>query len=98
MDLSRRNAMLSAALALSAASLAGPSLAQTMGDEMHEHPRIVAAIREMEDTIRYLEAAPHDFGGYKQQAVEDTRRAIASLRMALRYREVRDRERREFGR
>ncbi len=97
-DLTRRNVMLSAALALSAAAVARPSLAQTMGDETREHPRIVTAIREMEDAIRYLEGAPHDFGGYKSAAIADTRRAIESLRMALRYREFRDRERREFGR
>jgi hypothetical protein len=93
MDISRRNVMLTAALAVSAATLARTSVAQTMGDEMREHPRIITAIREMEDAIRYMEAAPHDFGGFKARAIEDTRRAIDSLRMALHFREHRDRER-----
>ena len=90
MDISRRNVMLTAALAVSAATLARTSVAQTMGDEMREHPRIITA---MEDAIRYMEAAPHDFGGFKARAIEDTRRAIDSLRMALHFREHRDRER-----
>jgi hypothetical protein len=75
-----------------ALSLAATASAQDMRDEMREHPRIVTAIREMEDALRYLESAPHDFGGYKAAAIADTRRAIESLRMALRYREHRDRE------
>jgi len=97
MDISRRNVMLTAALAVSAATLARTSVAQTMGDEMRDHPRIVRAIHEMEDAVRYMEEAPHDFGGFKARAIEDTRRAIESLRMALRYREHHDRER-EFDR
>jgi len=65
MDISRRNVMLTAALAVSAATLARTSVAQTMGDEMRDHPRIVRAIHEMEDAVRYMEEAPHDFGGFK---------------------------------
>lgn len=29
------------------------------------HPRIAKAILELEDAVKYLEAAPHDFGGHK---------------------------------
>ena len=62
-------------------------------EEAREHPRIARAIRELEDAVRYLEAAPHDFGGYKAQAIADSRAAIASLRRALAYRADRDQHR-----
>ena len=97
-DLSRRNVLLGAAAAVGTAAVASPSLAHGFGDEAREHPRILAAIREMENAIRYLESAPHDFGGYKAAAIADTRRAIESLHWALRYREFHDRERRHYGR
>lgn len=80
------------ALAFSIGGIVTPASAQDIRDEMRDHPRIVKAIHEMEDAVRYMEEAPHDFGGYKAAAIADTRRAIESLRMALRYREHRDRE------
>jgi len=60
--------------------------AQTIRSEAAAHPRIAAAIRELEDVIRYLEAAPHDFGGHKAAAIRDSRAAIVQLRAALAYR------------
>ena len=65
--------------------------AQTVQSEAAAHPRIVAAIREMEDAIRYLEAAPHNFGGHKANAIQATRAAIAELRAALAFRARQDR-------
>jgi hypothetical protein len=65
--------------------------AQTVQSEAAAHPRIVAAIREMEDAIRYLEAAPHNFGGHKAAAIQATRAAIAELRAALAFRARQDR-------
>ena len=65
--------------------------AQTMRMEAAEHPRIVTAIREMEDAIRYMEAAPHDFGGHKEAAIRATRVAIAELRASLAFRARMDR-------
>ena len=59
-------------------------------EEGREHPRIAKAIHELEDAIRYMEAAPHDFGGNKAQAIADSRAAIASLRRALAYRAAKD--------
>src|SRR5215470_12348637 len=44
--------------------------AQTIRSEAVEHPRIATAIRELEEAIRYLEAAPHDFGGHKAAAIQ----------------------------
>ena len=63
-------------------------------EEAREHPRIAKAIHELEDAIRYMEAAPHDFGGYKAQAIADSKAAVISLRKALAYRAAKDERRR----
>ena len=65
--------------------------AQTMRMEAAGHPRIATAIRQMEDAIRYMESAPHDFGGHKAAAIQATRAAIEQLRLALAYRARMDR-------
>jgi hypothetical protein len=65
--------------------------AQTVRTEETTHPRIAAAIRELEDAIRYMEAAPHDFGGHKAAAVRDSRAAVTQLKLALAYRAKKDR-------
>jgi hypothetical protein len=54
--------------------------------ERAAHPRIVAAIREMKEALREMEAAPDDFGGNKSAAIADTRKAIHSLKRALYFR------------
>jgi hypothetical protein len=59
---------------------------QTAKSETNEHPRIKKAIHEMEDALDYMDKAPHDFGGHKKEAMEDTRRAIKSLKLAMQYR------------
>ena len=78
-----------AALCLSFAMVA-PSFAETTAQEMREHPRIAKAIREIEDAIKYLEAAPHDFGGHKAKAIADSRAAVTQLREAIKYRVMKD--------
>ena len=60
--------------------------AQTIRTEAANHPRIATAIRELEEAIRYMEAAPHDFGGHKAAAIRDARAAIVQLRAALAFR------------
>ena len=67
-------------------AMAAPSFAETTAEEMREHPRIAKAINEIEDAIKYLEAAPHDFGGHKAKAISDSRAAVNQLRLAIRYR------------
>jgi len=62
----------------------------SMADEKAAHPRIVAAIHALEDAVAYMKAAPHNFGGHKAQAIEDSQKAIRQLREALKYREVQD--------
>jgi len=58
----------------------------TMKSEEAAHPRIVKAIHQMNDVLDELRAAPHDFGGNKATAMEDTQQAIHSLKKALYYR------------
>lgn len=63
---------------------AAPQL--TIQSERTAHPRLVEAIRLLQDGLKELEAAPDDFGGNKAAAITDTRRAIHSLKRALYYR------------
>ena len=59
---------------------AGTASAQQTADS---HPQITMAIRELDDAIRYLESSPQDFSGQKMKAIEDSRKALVSLRAAL---------------
>lgn len=82
------------ALAAIGAAMPVPAAAQYMGPppvisvqtEMAAHPRIVAAIRQLQGVYQELQAAPDDFGGNKGQAMYDVQRAIHSLKRALFYR------------
>lgn len=81
-------------LAAGGALTAAPALAQeTVREEAGQHPRIARAVHELEDAIKYMEAAPHDFGGFKAQAIADSRAAVGSLRKALAYRAAKDNRR-----
>lgn len=66
--------------------LASADPALSIQSERAAHPRIVAAIREMKEALREMEAAPDDFGGNKAAAIADTRKAIHSLKRALYFR------------
>lgn len=59
---------------------------QNKRTEAAKHPRVENAIKELEGAIDYLEKAPDDFGGYKAQAIADSKRAVISLKQALNYR------------
>jgi hypothetical protein len=73
------------------AALATPVFAQQTGhSEMQEHPRIAKAVQALEDAIKYMENAPHDFGGHKAQAIADSRKAVEQLREAMKYRAAQD--------
>jgi hypothetical protein len=54
--------------------------------ELQDHPRIATAIKDLEDAIAYMEAAPHDFGGHKAAAIAASHKAINQLRKAMAYR------------
>lgn len=58
---------------------------QNRRSEAARHPRIEKAIRELEDAVNYMENAPDTFGGFKAQAIADSKQAIKSLKRALDY-------------
>jgi len=85
------NKMIATGLLLGAWLAAQPMVAAaapdlTVQSERAAHPRIVEAINNMQNALREMEAAPDDFGGNKAAAMQDTRRAIHSLKKALYYR------------
>jgi hypothetical protein len=70
-------------------------MAQPMeGEGIHHeevmHPRIAAAITNLQDAIDYMQAAPHNFGGHKMAAIKECKRAIIELKKAMAYREHHD--------
>jgi len=60
-------------------------------NERAMHPRIAAAIAALKDARAYMEAAPHDFGGHRAEAVRASDAAIRQLDLALAYRGKEDR-------
>jgi hypothetical protein len=60
-------------------------------NERAMHPRIATAIAALRDARAYMEAAPHDFGGHKAEAIRATDVAIRQLNLALAYRGREDR-------
>jgi hypothetical protein len=59
-------------------------------NERAMHPRIAAAIAALKDARAYMQAAPHDFGGHKADAIRATDDAIKQLNLALAYRAGKD--------
>ena len=86
----RRTILAGLLLGAAVAALPGAGIAQERRDtarqELAEHPRLLAAIRELEEAVRYLQAAPHEFGGHKAKAIAESRAAIEQLRLAAAYR------------
>jgi hypothetical protein len=58
--------------------------------EEKEHPRIAAAIKELDEAIAELKKAPHDFGGHRDDAVKACEAARDQLKVALEYRGDKD--------
>jgi len=68
------------------AQAAAPARQQAARREKNEqHPRIHAAIKELQEAKAELQAAPHDFGGHRADAVVAVDKAIEQLRLALQY-------------
>jgi hypothetical protein len=55
-------------------------------NERKMHPRIAKAIEALKDAKEYLQAAPHDFGGHRVEAIRASDDAIRQLQLALAYR------------
>jgi hypothetical protein len=64
----------------------------TAQNERAMHPRIAKAIEALKDARAYMQAAPHDFGGHKAEAIKATDEAIRQLDLALAYRGREDRK------
>jgi hypothetical protein len=79
-----RKSLAAVVVVLALSGIGTMASAQTVRTEAINHPRIAAAIREMEQAIRYMEAAPHDFGGHKAAAIRATQAALVELRAATR--------------
>ena len=62
------------------------SYQQNVKTEASRHPKISSAIKELESAIDYMEKAPDDFGGFKAQAITDSKKAVVSLKKAMEYR------------
>jgi len=60
-------------------------------NERELHPRIAKAIFALKEARAYMEAAPHDFGGHKAEAIRASDEAIRQLNLALAYRARQDR-------
>lgn len=74
------------AVGLGVSFLPVPARAETTAEEKAAHPRIAQAIDDLEAAIQYLQAAPHDFGGHKANAIQASQHAVQQLRAALKYR------------
>jgi hypothetical protein len=61
-------------------------------NEIARHPRIAKAIEALRDARAYMEAAPHDFGGHRVDAIRATDEALKQLKFALDYRAREDRK------
>lgn len=59
--------------------------AERRGERNEQHPRIRAAIKELQEAKKELQEAPHDFGGHRADAVQAVDKALEQLRLALNY-------------
>ncbi len=50
-----------------------------------DHPRLKAAIVNLENAIDYLQKAPSTFGGHKANAIDACQRAVNQLKLAMAY-------------
>ena len=74
-------------LALTTSSLLPlTAAAETTQQEKAAHPNIARAVDELEEAIRYMEKAPHDFGGHRAEALKASKEAVRQLHAALQYR------------
>jgi hypothetical protein len=73
------------------AVLCGGAWTLSAQNERAMHPRIARAIEALKDARAYMQAAPHDFGGHRVEAIRASDDAIRQLNFALAYRGREDR-------
>ena len=66
------------------ATIANPP-PQPQHKEHEHHPAIHAAIKALEKAKAEMQAAAHDFGGHRAEALAQCEKAIEQLRLALQY-------------
>jgi hypothetical protein len=71
--------------------LCGGAWTLSAQNERALHPRIAKAIEAIRDAKAYMQAAPHDFGGHRVEAIRASDEAIRQLNFALAYRGREDR-------
>jgi hypothetical protein len=69
-------------LVLGLLMLAGVIMAKPAPPAMAHCPRIHAAARALDEAMKEMDAAGHDFCGHKVEAMEATRRALEQLKKA----------------
>jgi hypothetical protein len=83
--LKRRSVLIGLTGACFSGALTTTANSQTVRSEAALHPRIAKAIEGLQDAIRYMEAAPNDFGGHKVKAIADCRAAIVTTPLGPRF-------------
>jgi hypothetical protein len=73
------------AIAQQAQKPAGRMAKMDQDDRNERHPEIRQAIRALERAKAHLQAAAHDFGGHRAEALEACDNAIKQLKLALQY-------------
>jgi hypothetical protein len=73
------------------AVLCGGAWTLSAQNERAMHPRIARAIEALKDARAYMQAAPHEFGGHRVEAIRASDDAIRQLNLALAYRGREDR-------
>jgi len=59
-------------------------------EAMREDPRMVTAMKELEDVIAYMERSGNNYGGHKGKAIEKCQDALNQLRKAIAYRDKKE--------
>jgi len=82
-------ALAGTAPALSAQTVSNPSTVTLapiyMGPATERHPEIRSAIAALRRAVAHMQAANHDFGGHRVDAIKASEAAIVQLRLALAY-------------
>lgn len=60
-----------------------PRMANTAPPPQERHPRIRAAVNELQGAREELRNAAHDFCGHRAEALDKTDQALRQLRLAL---------------
>ena len=66
--------------------------ARKMAKRAERHPKIHEAIRALKEAKVELEAAAHDYGGHRVQAIKDIDATLLQLQLALKFGHTHDKK------